>query len=142
MCICVGFPDGSGIKNLPANAEDRRCRFNSWVEMIPWRRKWQPTPLFLARKFYEQRSLVGCSPWGRKELDVTEHTLTDLICVSLHLNDVLFLGTYYPLPLSPFISCLSSHQSFKKLSASLGPDSGRTRGFLDSPLGLVLCPIP
>ena len=42
----------------------RRCRFNSWVKKIPWRRKWQPTPLFFPRKSHGQRSLLGCSPWG------------------------------------------------------------------------------
>jgi len=37
-------------------------------------RKWQPNPVFLPGKFHGQRSLVGCSPWGLKELDTTEHT--------------------------------------------------------------------
>ena len=46
--------------------------FNPWVRKIPWRRKWQPTPVFLPGEFYEQRSLVGYSPWGHKELDTTE----------------------------------------------------------------------
>ena len=46
--------------------------FNPWVGTIPWRRKWQPTPVFLAGEFHEQRSLVGYSPWGHKELDMTE----------------------------------------------------------------------
>ena len=40
----------------------RRCRFNPWVQKIPWRRKWQPTPVFLAGAFHGQRSLVGYSP--------------------------------------------------------------------------------
>ena len=39
-------------------------------QMLPWRRKWQPT--FLPGKFHGQRSLVGCSPWGHKESDTTE----------------------------------------------------------------------
>ena len=39
---------------------------------IPWRRKWQPTPVFLPGKSHEQRSLVSYSPLGRKELDMTE----------------------------------------------------------------------
>ena len=39
---------------------------------ITWRRKWQPTPIFLPREFHGQRSLVGCSLWGHKELDTTE----------------------------------------------------------------------
>ena len=53
----------------------RRCRFNLWVWKIPWRRKWQPTPVFLPGKSCGQRSLVGYSPWGHKELDMTERTL-------------------------------------------------------------------
>ena len=44
----------------------------SWVRKVPWRRKWHPTPVFLPRKFHGQRSLVGYSSCGRKELDTTE----------------------------------------------------------------------
>ena len=39
---------------------------------IPWRRKWQPTPVLLPRKFHGRRSLVGYGPWGHKESDTTE----------------------------------------------------------------------
>ena len=39
---------------------------------IPWRRKWQPTPVFLPEEFQGQRSLAGYSPWGRRELNTTE----------------------------------------------------------------------
>ena len=46
--------------------------FNPWVRKIPWRRKWQPTPVLLPGIFHGQRSLVGYSPWGRKESDMTE----------------------------------------------------------------------
>ena len=34
------------VKNLPANAGDVRCRYDPWVEKIPWRSTWQPTPVF------------------------------------------------------------------------------------------------
>ena len=44
----------------------KRCRFDCWVRKIPWRRQWQPTPVFLPEKFHGQRSLVGYSPWGHK----------------------------------------------------------------------------
>ena len=49
-----------------------------WVGKIPWRRKWQPTPVFLPGEPHGQRSLGGYSPQGRKELDTTEqlHSLT------------------------------------------------------------------
>ena len=56
--------DGSAVKNLPAMQE---MQVNPWVGQILWRRKWQPTPVFLPRKSYKQRSLAGYSPWGRKE---------------------------------------------------------------------------
>ena len=46
--------------------------FNPWVGKIPWRRKWQSTPVLLPGKPHGQRSLVGYSPWGRKESDTTE----------------------------------------------------------------------
>ena len=43
-----------------------RRGFDSWVEKIPWRRKWQPTPMFLPWKSLGQRSLAGYSPRGCK----------------------------------------------------------------------------
>ena len=43
-----------------------------WVRKIPWRRKWEPTPVFLPGESHGQKSLVGYSPWGHKELDTTE----------------------------------------------------------------------
>ena len=52
-----------------------------WVEKIPWGRKWQPTPVFMPGKFHGQRSLLGYSLQGCKELNMTEwlsmHTLLD-----------------------------------------------------------------
>ena len=46
--------------------------FDPWVGKIPWRRKWQPTPIFLPGESHGRRSLVGYSPWGGKESDTTE----------------------------------------------------------------------
>ena len=69
-----GFPGGTVGKESACQC--RRHRFNPWVGKIPWRRKWQPTPVFLHGKFHGQRSLVGYSPWGCKESDTTEHTCT------------------------------------------------------------------
>ena len=54
----------------------RRHGFDPWVGKIPWRRKWQPTPVFLTGKFLGQRKLVGCSPWGWKESDMSEQLST------------------------------------------------------------------
>ena len=55
------------VKNLPANSGDKRGRFNGCVGKIPWRRAWQPIPVFLPGESHGQRSVVGNSPWGRKE---------------------------------------------------------------------------
>ena len=52
----------------------RRGSFPPWVGKIPWRREWQPNPVFLPGKSRGQRSLAGCIPWGHKESDTTEHT--------------------------------------------------------------------
>ena len=45
-----------------------------WVRKVPWRRAWQPTPVFLLGESHGQRSLAGYSPRGGTELDTTEHT--------------------------------------------------------------------
>ena len=49
-----------------------RLRFDPWVGKIPWRKAWQPTLVFLPGESHGQRSLAGYSPWGRKELYMTE----------------------------------------------------------------------
>ena len=57
------------VKNLLAVQE-------AWVQSLgqedPWRREWEPTPVFLPGESHGQRSLAGYSPWGFKELDTTE----------------------------------------------------------------------
>ena len=46
--------------------------FRLYYNATVWRRQWQPTPVLLPGKSHGQRGLVGCSPWGREELDTTE----------------------------------------------------------------------
>ena len=73
--------------NLPAMQE-------TWVRSLSraWRRKWQPTPVFLPRKSHGQRSLADYSPWDRKESDTTEWlTLSHYPCPC---TDVYLLKTY------------------------------------------------
>ena len=48
-------------------------QFHPWVEKIPWRRAWQPTPVFSPGESHGQRSLEGFSPWSLKESDTTEY---------------------------------------------------------------------
>ena len=62
------------VKNLPSSVRDIRDMFDPWVGKIPWRRKWQPTPVFLLGESYVQRSLTGYSPWGCKESDTPRET--------------------------------------------------------------------
>ena len=54
----------------------RRRGFNPWVRKIPWRRKRQPTPVFLLEKSHGWRSLAAYSPWNHEELDTTEQLRT------------------------------------------------------------------
>ena len=54
----------------------RRCGFDPWLRKIPWRRKWQPTPVILPGKSHGQRSRTGYSPWGHIESDTAERLTT------------------------------------------------------------------
>ena len=94
------------VKNLPANAGDlNRHEFDPWVRKTPWRRPWQPTPVFLPGESHGQRGLAGYSPKGHKESDTTEapeHARThsilgreetnsakfskEIICIICHLS--------------------------------------------------------
>ena len=76
--IYKGFPGGAVIES---GCQYRRHEFSPWVGKILWRRKWQPTPVFLPGKLHGPRRLAGYSPWGCKELDTAEwaHTSTRLI---------------------------------------------------------------
>ena len=69
-----GFPRWRSGKESTCHC--RRCKrlgSDPWVEKIPSRRKWQPTPVFLPGKSHRQRSMAGNSPWGCKESDMTGH---------------------------------------------------------------------
>jgi len=60
------------VKNLPAK---RETQVESLGWEIPWRRKWQPTPVFLPGKSHGQRSLASYSPWGNKEWETLSLSL-------------------------------------------------------------------
>ena len=64
--------------SYPENSE--RLNVSSRLQ---WRRQWHPTPVLLPGKSHGQRSLVGCSPWGREELNTTErlHFHFSLSCI-------------------------------------------------------------
>ena len=71
--LFLGFP--RWLRGKESTCQWRRCRrhkFDPWVGKMPWKRKWQTTPIFLPGKFHEQRSLAGYNPWGHKESDTTQ----------------------------------------------------------------------
>ena len=77
----MSFPGGSNGKESACNVGD--------LGLIPWSRKWQPTPVFLLGKSHGQRSLAGYSPWGHKESDKTERTHTQFLKREIKMYDRL-----------------------------------------------------
>ena len=71
--LCGRFPSGSEVKASPCNVGD--LGLIPGLGRFPWRRKWQPTPVFLSEKSHRQRSLMGYHPQGHKELDRTEQAI-------------------------------------------------------------------
>ena len=68
----------NGYKNkTPIYAVYKRPESDPWVKKAPWRREWQPTPVFLLGESHGQRSLVGYSPLGHKESDMTKQLTTN-----------------------------------------------------------------
>ena len=108
-----GFPGGLVVKHSSPVAGDESFipGFNSWLGTVPWRRKHQPTPVFLPGKSHGQRSLVGYCPWGCKASDMTEqlstHTISSTFSFSMklyplwtftflfHLQDSVFSLSYW-----------------------------------------------
>ena len=67
------------VSHTVENLYEGELEFDPSVGNIPWRREWQPTPVFLSRESHGQRKLVGYSLWCCKKLDMTEpliHTHT------------------------------------------------------------------
>ena len=60
------------MKAVSRHFRSQHLIFCGGVKQLCRRRQWQPTPVLLPGKSHGQRSLVGCSPWGRKESDMTE----------------------------------------------------------------------
>ena len=70
LCFLWDFPGGSDSKSVCLQCG--RSGFDPCVGKVPWRRKWHPTAVLLPGKPHGWRSLVGYSPWGRRESDTTE----------------------------------------------------------------------
>ena len=81
MYVCMYVYRGAAqvvleVNYLPANTGDLRCRFDPWVRKSPWRRRWQPTPVFLPGKSDGWRSLAVYRLWGLR----VRHIYRDLAC--------------------------------------------------------------
>ena len=63
-----------------------RNGFDPWVRKIPWRRKWQPTAVFLPGQSHGQRKLAGYNPWGHEVSDMTENLHTHTLDVYRGMN--------------------------------------------------------
>ena len=71
----MGFQGGASGKEPACQCGRHKGHgFNPWLGKIPWRRAWQPNPVFLPGESHGQGRLVGYSPWGHKESDMTEAT--------------------------------------------------------------------
>ena len=70
-----------------------RHGFDSWVGKIPWRRKWQPTPVFLPGNFHGKRSLEGYNPWDCKELETDDTHFRPIVIDTMASFSVLSLFT-------------------------------------------------
>ena len=99
--VFLGFPVAQTIRNC---LQCGRPGFNLWIGKTPWRKAWQPTPVFLSGESHGQRSLVGYSPWGHKESDMTERlsTIFDALTTWFLLQNPI----YILVPLLPLRSSL------------------------------------
>ena len=92
--MTLGFPGSSDGERIFLQC--RRQGFNPRIGKMPWRRKWQPTHVFLPGKFYGQGSLAGYSLRGHKELDIIEQQALSLspseLIISLGANYFLFIS--------------------------------------------------
>ena len=99
LCICAIARASQVVQWLKKEEEEeeerkftcqcRICESYPWVRKIPWRRKWQATPAFLPGESHGQRSLMGHSPWDRKESDTTEQLTLSIFSFFKTLYDNL-----------------------------------------------------
>ena len=110
----LGFSGGTSGKELTCQCRrPKRCGFDPWVRKMPWRRAWQPTPVFLPEKSHGQRSLAGYSStgWQRvgndKQLSTAQHIYMnyDIIIYNNilpgprnHANCFAYIMFMYPSP--------------------------------------------
>ena len=79
MVLAKEYSSPGGASGEEPTYQCRRCKihvFDSWVGKMPWRRAWQPPPVFLPGKSHSSRNLVSYGPWGHSESDTIERLST------------------------------------------------------------------
>ena len=99
------------VRNLPGMWEPS---FDSWVGKIPWRRKWQPTPIFLPGESHGQKSLAGYSLGSCKDLDTIEQ-----LTLSLSMSIELVIPSNHLTLCHPLLLLPSKFTSFRVFSSEL-----------------------
>ena len=92
--LLIGLPRWQSDKESACQCKWlKRPGFDPWVGKIPWRRKWQPTPVFLPgqAKFHGQRSLAGYSPWGSR---VSHNWVCKQVSICLHSRHVIRIASH------------------------------------------------
>ena len=128
--LSKGFSGGTVIKNPPTNAGDMGSIPGSGK--IPWRRKWQSTPVLLLGKSHRQGSLVSYTLWGHKELDMPEH---------IHILSFSFFSH------TSFLINIQAHNASQaltgpKYSEEWSQPPVNRRGIPSSPLALLIVMLP
>ena len=125
-----GFLGGASGKE-PARQcrRHQRCEFDPWVREIPWRRTWQPTPVFLPGKFHKQWSLMRYSPGDCKKSDLTERLNTHTHCLYLRGTVESFTNCLSLLAVATLTSILFlQHQACSCLPGNFRSFKPQTRG--------------
>ena len=87
FCHLFFFP---GVNILLVRILGGGLWFVPWARKIPWKRKWQPTPVLLPGESHGRKNLVGYSPRGRKESDTTERLHFFTFVLDMELSCVHF----------------------------------------------------
>ena len=96
FCYCLGPQWGllrwhTGEESACQGRRRLRHGFDPWVGKIPWRRAWQPTPVFLPGNFHGKRSLEGYNPWCCKELETDDTHFRPIVIDTMASFSVLSL---------------------------------------------------
>ena len=122
-----------GSSKEPA-CQCRRHRFNPWVRKIPWRREWEPSPIFLPGKSHGEKRLVSYTPWGHKGV---RHNFSSVQFRLSVVSDSLrphglhhtWLPSPLPTPKAYSNSCPSSRWCHPTISSSVVPFSSLLQSF-------------